>query len=77
MCLLGMKAWKKACFTTEMRQLLVARCYYFGNTLRHLQICMQLMNEWKLGRLKLVEKTNGQISSVSENLVSLFVQEPM
>lgn len=71
------KKKKKACFTTEMRQLLVARCYYFGNALRHLQICTQLMNEWKLGRLKLVEKTNGQTSSVSENLVSLFVQELM
>lgn len=51
-----MRAWKKACFTSEMRQLLVSRCYYFGNALWHLQICTQLMNEWKLGRLKLVEK---------------------
>lgn len=47
---------KKACFTSEMRQLLVSRCCYFGNALWHLQICTQLMNEWKLGRLKLVEK---------------------
>jgi len=39
-----------------MRQRLVSKCYYFGNTLWHLQICVQLMNDWKLGGMKLVEK---------------------
>lgn len=40
---------------------LISRCYYFGNTLWHLQICKQLMNDWKLGRMKLVEKNESKL----------------